>query len=355
MNNSIKPPSTLTPYTSLEEFDKDLKTLLERVRLTNEAGELDLSGVCNELTHMCQFQEAVTQLNGEGTIVSEMSSPAVVPLQGNVEAVAASGKKYIWGLNNVGQLFRYENSEWKFIYTENHLFKSISVTKNRLGHNLFAVSLSGKLYRYNPAIAVGPSEEYPSSGQWCLEPVLDASYYKEKRFDCIAAISRKKIFALDSDGYVTYFKLPRRFSFSIAVQSAQLLGQTKMKYIDVGGSHLLHEHEIWGIGKDDNRPYRFDTEKRDWIPVEVPLLRLCISRDNAVFGIQFDYTLVKWDKLTFIPILPKSVTSDLTGKNTEVPEVILSTQYKLHNISAKNNNTLYGIEEATRNIIKISL
>jgi hypothetical protein len=342
------------PYQTLEELDRDLHYITSRVQATTQAGQIDLSHFQQQLDSLKRYNAEVSQarervMEKSMKVMAEQSGE-ILPLIGNAEKIAINGKNYIWGINKIGQLFRYENSEWKFIYTENHLFKDISVTKNRIDDNLFCISQTGHIYRYNPNIAVPPTEEYPTSGQWCLEPMLDPSFYNEHKFTSIAAMSRRRIFATTEDGTVMFFKLPHRFSFSIYLKSSQVLGQGRMRKVFVGASHTLHREEIMGIGLD-NRAYRYDKDKSEWVGVDVLLRDMCITRGNIVLAVMLNGDIQKWtNRSTFEPVQPKSVTFDLNGGPQDMPD-----SYFLNSICAFDDETVYGVEGLTRRIVKISL
>jgi len=252
--------------------------------------------------------------------VAPLSTGAVAPQnRDQIRTLTCAGKNYIYGLSYAGELYRLAGAErslsWEYLPTEGMLFKDISVAR---GGTVFGIGLNnGLLYRLNKT---------------AYDLVLPED---NMRLSQIAAQSKRKLYALAEDGSVLFLKLAR-FGHN---NTWERLGG-KLKKISVGGK-LLRRTEVWGIGLD-NRAYRyFDGQ---WSPYNVVLSDISVATDNAVYGVDQNGRLLKWNGADLFGLQER----ELTGDRRQVQQSLLS------NVTAYKEGTgVYGIEKGTGNVLKM--
>jgi hypothetical protein len=252
--------------------------------------------------------------------------------QPQLEAVSCAGKENLWGVSREGNLYhlaRVDDSwEWLHYPVVGIKFVDLSVVKGGL---LFAISLDGLLYRVSY-----------SSKKNDLIPCKEMT----RKLISVSAPTTKKIYVIDATHSVFYLSTPL---FGDKYEWNKI-GEG-MRKISVGGKHLLRETEVWSIGMD-NRLYRYHNDK--WYSFEgIQPIDVSVSVDNAVYCIDVDGRLYKWDgQTTFHKMTGSSKELSMEDKLGEeiVTDVTLS-----HVCAYKERKQVYVLEKGSAKLWQIAV
>jgi hypothetical protein len=238
--------------------------------------------------------------------------------------VSVGCKDFIWGLNALGSLLKYERDQWIPFSIESEMhFRDIEA----LGDPkiIFAVSADGKLYQINP-----------NTNQMHIIKVKN-----EIPLQCIRATSKTTLYGLDTDGLIHFLDTDESLEWKNFGPSE------RFRSISVGKKRRFRKPaEIWAVTMDD-RPHRWDRQTKTWVTVPDRLLMVSVAQDNTVYGIRkYDSRLVKWDesyywvpqdKLISKPILDVSAFKDGHGimvVEREAPGARLSSSFTRKSLDA---------------------
>jgi hypothetical protein len=238
-----------------------------------------------------------------------------------LRAVSCSGKNFIYGLTNSGELYHLSGKigeqQWTPMDVAGFRLKDISVAR---GGTIFGIGMDGHLWKYH-------------AGKF--ESLLHNDVTKLRS---ISAMSKRKIYAIDEMGQPMFLKLAR---FGNNHTWERLGGGMKFQKISTGG-RLLRRTEVWGL---DNQGAAYRWYNDSWMPFNVQLRDISVALDNSVYGVSKDGRLMKWDGGDMFTLQDR----ELKGDNRDY---IMNA--RLSNVTAyKEGKHVYGIEEGTSNMLRM--
>jgi hypothetical protein len=237
-----------------------------------------------------------------------------------LKAVSCSGKNFIYGLTNAGELYhlsgRVGEQQWTPMDVGGFRLKDISVAR---GGTIFGIGMDGSLWKYH-------------AGKF--EALLPNDV---NRLQSISAMSKRKIYGIDESGQPLFLKLARFGSNN----TWERLGAIKLRKISTGG-RLLRRTEVWGL---DQQGSAFRWFNDSWVPMNMKLRDISVALDNAVYGVSQDGRLMKWDGGDSFHLQDR----ELKGDNRDY---IMNA--RLSNVTAyKEGKHVYGIEEGSSNMLRM--